>query len=61
MNYRIVKTASDLAGWSKDCEALSLYHELSKLEDRRGKKGKRYQLAYSHQLKEDDKAKLDLT
>ena len=45
MNYSIVEEASDLAGWSKECEALSIYHELSKLEDSRGKRGKRYQLA----------------
>jgi predicted transposase YbfD/YdcC len=40
-----VREARDLAGWSKECEALSIYHELSKLEDSRGKRGKRYTLA----------------
>jgi hypothetical protein len=37
--------ARDLAGWNKDCEASSIYQALSKLEDTRGKKGKRYTLA----------------
>lgn len=45
MNYSMVEEARELAGWSKDCEARSIYHELGKLEDRRGKKGKRYRLA----------------
>ncbi|WP_371873847.1 transposase family protein [Dictyobacter arantiisoli] len=31
--------------WSKECEALSIYHELSKIQDLRGKRGKRYGLA----------------
>jgi hypothetical protein len=45
MNYSMVEEARKLAGWSKECEAFSMYHELGKLEDRRGKKGKRYRLA----------------
>src|SRR5215469_10800626 len=45
MNYSIVEEARALAGWSKECEALSLYHELNKIEDTRGKRGKRYKLA----------------
>jgi predicted transposase YbfD/YdcC len=45
MNYSMLEEARGLAGWSKEWEALSIYHELSKLEDRRGKQGKRYQLA----------------
>jgi DDE_Tnp_1-associated len=44
MNYTMVEEARELAGWSKECEALSIYHELRKIEDRRGKKGKRYSL-----------------
>jgi len=45
MNYSMLKEAREQAQWSKECEALSIYHELSKLEDRRGRKGKRYKLA----------------
>lgn len=45
MNYNMLEEARELAGWSKECEALSIYQELSKLEDRRGKQGKRYSLA----------------
>jgi hypothetical protein len=45
MNYNMLEEARELAGWSKECEALSIYEELSKIEDRRGKKGKRYGLA----------------
>ena len=45
MNYSMLEEARELAGWSKEAEALSIYHELSKIEDRRGKKGKRYSLA----------------
>jgi predicted transposase YbfD/YdcC len=45
MNYTMVEEARELAGWSKECEALSMYHELSKIEETRGKKGKRYSLA----------------
>jgi hypothetical protein len=37
--------AREQAQWSKECEALSMYHELSKLGARRGRKGKRYKLA----------------
>lgn len=45
MNYSMLEEARELARWSKEAEALSIYHELSKIEDRRGKKGKRYSLA----------------
>lgn len=45
MNYSMLEEARDLAGWSKESEALSIYQELSKIEDTRGKKGKRYKLA----------------
>jgi len=45
MNYSMLKEARELAGWSKEGEALSIYHELSKREDRRGNKGKRYTFA----------------
>jgi DDE_Tnp_1-associated len=41
----MLEEARELVGWSKECEALSIYHELSKLEDTRGKQGKRYTLA----------------
>jgi len=37
----MLEEARELAGWSKEGEALSIYHELGRLEDRRGKKGKR--------------------
>ncbi len=45
MNYSMLEEARELAGWSKESEALSIYETLSKLEDRRGKQGKRYGLA----------------
>ena len=45
MNYSMLEEARELAGWSKESEALSIYQELGKLEDKRGKKGKRYTLA----------------
>jgi hypothetical protein len=41
----MLEEARELAGWSKESEALSIYQELSKMEDKRGKKGKRYGLA----------------
>lgn len=41
MNYSMLEEARELAGWSKESEALSIYHELGKLEEKRGKKGKR--------------------
>jgi len=41
MNYSMVEEARELAEWSKECEALSIYQELGKIEDPRGKKGKR--------------------
>ena len=45
MNYSMLEEARELAGWSKESEALSIYQTLGKIEDRRGKKGKRYGLA----------------
>jgi predicted transposase YbfD/YdcC len=45
MNYNMLEEARELAGWSKESEALSIYQELGKIEDRRRKKGKRYGLA----------------
>jgi predicted transposase YbfD/YdcC len=45
MNYSMVEEARELAGWSKEGEALSIYQALSQIEDRRRKKGKRYSLA----------------
>src|SRR5450631_4242091 len=45
MNYSMLNEAWEQAEWSKECEALSIYHELDKIEDTRGKKGKRYRLA----------------
>jgi predicted transposase YbfD/YdcC len=41
----MLEEARELAEWSKECEALSIYQELGKIEDPRGKKGKRYRLA----------------
>ncbi len=45
MNYSMLEEARELADWSKESEALSIYQALGKIEDRRGKKGKRYGLA----------------
>jgi predicted transposase YbfD/YdcC len=45
MNYSIGNEASELAGWSKEIEALSVYQAMQKLEDKRKSKGKRYSLA----------------
>jgi DDE family transposase len=45
MNYSMLEEARELAGWSKESEALSIYETLSTIEDRRGKQGKRYSLA----------------
>lgn len=45
MNYSMLEEASQLAGWSKEIEALSVYQALQKLEDKRKSKGKRYSLA----------------
>ncbi len=45
MNYSMVEEARERGGWSKESEALSIYQELGKIEDTRGKKGKRYKLA----------------
>jgi len=45
MNYSMVKQASELAGWSTESEALSVYQALEKLVDKRRAQGKRYSLA----------------
>lgn len=45
MNSNMLEEARELAGWSKESEVLSIYQALGKLKDRRGKKGKRYNLA----------------
>src|SRR5579875_1937401 len=45
MNYSMVAEASELAGWSKESEAFSVYQAMQKLEDKRKSKGKRYSLA----------------
>lgn len=45
MNYSMVKEARELAGWSAESEALSVYQTLEKLTDKRRAQGKRYSLA----------------
>ena len=45
MNYSMVKEARELAGWSTESEALSVYQALEKLVDKRRAQGKRYSLA----------------
>jgi hypothetical protein len=45
MNYSMVKEARELAGWSAESEALSVYQALEKLVDKRRAQGKRYSLA----------------
>ena len=45
MNYSMLEEARELVGWSKEEEALSIYQALGTIEDKRGKKGKRYGLA----------------
>ena len=45
MNYSIVNEARELAQWSAESEALSIYQVMMTLTDTRGKKGKRYSLA----------------
>jgi hypothetical protein len=45
MNYSMLEETRELAGWSKESEAFSIYQEPGKLEDKRGEKGKRYKLA----------------
>lgn len=45
MNYSMVKEARELAGWSAESEALSVYQMLEKLTDKRRAQGKRYSLA----------------
>src|SRR5450432_3521078 len=41
----MLEEARELAGWSKESEALSIYQALESIEDLRGKQGKRYGLA----------------
>ncbi|HEY7415818.1 MAG TPA: ISAs1 family transposase [Ktedonobacteraceae bacterium] len=45
MNYTMIKEARELAGWSAESEAFSVYQALEKLEDKRRAQGKRYSLA----------------
>lgn len=45
MNYSMVIEARELAGWSTESEALSVYQAMQQLTDKRGKHGKRYSLA----------------
>jgi DDE_Tnp_1-associated len=45
MNYSMVEEARELAAWSKESEALSMYQALESIEDLRSKQGKRYELA----------------
>ena len=46
MNSSMLEEARELGEWSKECEALSIYQELSKIEDTRGKQGKRYGVTF---------------
>ena len=46
MNYSMLEEARELAGWSKESEALSIYQALERIEDQRGKRGKRYRFAF---------------
>ena len=45
MNYTMVEEARELAGWSAESEALSVYRALEQLVDQRRAQGKRYSLA----------------
>src|SRR5437868_3729278 len=45
MNYSMLEEARELAGWSKEREALSIYQALETIEDIRSNQGKRYGLA----------------
>ncbi len=45
MNSTMVKEARELAGWSAEKEALSVYEALSQLTNKRRAQGKRYSLA----------------
>jgi len=45
MNYSMIKEAKELAGWSAESEALSVYQALETLPDPRRAQGKRYSLA----------------
>lgn len=45
MNYSMIKEAQELAGWSAESEALSVYQALEKLPDSRRAQGKGYSLA----------------
>ena len=44
----MLEEARELGEWSKECEALSIYQELSKIEDTRGQQGKRYLTVWVH-------------
>ena len=43
MNYSMLEEARELAAWSKESEALSIYQALESIEDLRSKPGKRYE------------------
>jgi predicted transposase YbfD/YdcC len=45
MNYSIVDAARELAGWSAESEAFSVYQAMTNLTDSRRDQGKRYSLA----------------
>lgn len=45
MNYSMINEAKELAGWSAESEALSVYQALENLPDPRRAQGKRYSLA----------------
>lgn len=45
MNYTMIQEAKELAGWSAESEALSVYQALEHLVDKRRAQGKRYSLA----------------
>lgn len=45
MNYNIVDEARELAGWSAESEAFSVYQAMQQVTDTRRDQGKRYSLA----------------
>jgi hypothetical protein len=45
MNYSIVDEARELAGWSAESEAFSVYQAMKQVTDTRRDQGKRYSLA----------------
>ena len=45
MNYSIVNEARELAGWSAESEAFSVYQAMQRVTDTRSDQGKRYSLA----------------